>query len=64
MNDSMQAFLVQSPVDDSNNSTQVDFEENDPRNPINFTRTRKWVITLTTTAFLALAGDSPLFFLL
>ncbi|TCD71766.1 hypothetical protein EIP91_003109 [Steccherinum ochraceum] len=38
----------------------VEFVENDPRNPINFSRTRKWVITITTSTFIcaAVAGSS------
>lgn len=35
---------------------QVEFVENDPRNPINFSRTRKWVITITTSTFICAAG--------
>ena len=35
---------------------QVEFEQGDPRNPENFTKTRKWTITLTAIAFTAISG--------
>ncbi|KIJ20594.1 hypothetical protein PAXINDRAFT_66333, partial [Paxillus involutus ATCC 200175] len=37
---------------------QVDFEPGDPRNPMNFSVTRKWAITVTACAFTGLAASA------
>ncbi|KAF7422811.1 hypothetical protein PC9H_010970 [Pleurotus ostreatus] len=36
----------------------IDFEEDDPRNPMNFTRRRKWAITLVASTFTILASSA------
>ena len=36
--------------------SQVEFDEDDPRDPMNFTTARKWTIALTAIAFTALSG--------
>lgn len=38
---------------------QIEFEKGDPRDPINFSRRRKWAITLPATFFTFLSGAWP-----
>jgi hypothetical protein len=35
---------------------QVEFEKSDPRNPLNYTRKRKWTITMCAVFFTAISG--------
>ncbi|THH29523.1 hypothetical protein EUX98_g4677 [Antrodiella citrinella] len=54
------SITVEQDVVSADDRTYVEFEENDSRNPHNFSPMRKWAITLMTSAFLALsvAGSS------
>ena len=38
---------------------QVEFEDNDPRNPVTYSRFKKWCITLVVCGFTGVTGTCP-----
>ncbi|KAF8836966.1 MFS general substrate transporter [Paxillus ammoniavirescens] len=51
-------FSQQSTIHGPDVAFLVDFEPGDPRNPMNFSVTRKWAITVTACAFTGLAASA------
>ncbi|KAJ3551754.1 hypothetical protein NM688_g4528 [Phlebia brevispora] len=45
-------------LDEKEGPLYVEFEKNDPRDPMNFSKLRKWVIAITAISFTALSGQN------